>query len=853
MPSRADTVERLFHAALELAPERRGAFLQRETAGDATLIAQVERLLEVDAGAAPVDETSALARVAHQLLHDPGHSIGRTVGPYRIVALIGTGGMGVVYRAEREDVGATVALKLLPDTLSAAMSERFLEERRTLARLRHSGIAQLFDAGVTDDNTPWFAMELVDGRPIHEYCAMTGAGLRERLRLFREVGESVHHAHQQLVVHRDLKPSNVLVTSGGNVKLIDFGVATALTPDGGRDDALTPAYAAPEQLEGQAASVQSDLYSLGVLLYQLLTGALPWATGDLAARGNVPAPSARLSLAADGLDVVDLDRICLRLLATDPAARPRSADALLRDLERLGQELPLDHAAGWRYRLRKFVRRRGRAAAVVALAVGVAGVGAVSYTRGLSQARRAAEAEASRARRIQRTLVGLLQGDDDAVGPADSLRVVTLVDRGIEQAAAVTNDAPLQAELRETLGTVLMQLGRYERADSLLAQSLDQRRAALGPDHPDVGAGLLALGRLRGEQARYAEAESTVHSAIALLGRTAGTDTRRVADGYEVLAEVLELGGKYREAIAALQTAIASGESRADTTEELAPRWYSLANNYYYAGVHDTAELLNRRVLAVWRRTLGEAHPRVADAIINLGAIAQDRGRLADAESLYTEGAAIIERWYGADHPRTAGAVSMLGRAALLQQHTGQADSLLRRALTIRRRALGDGHPRVGLLYNELANIAFGRQELVAAESLFSAAIAVYQRAYRGPHQYTGTAQSGLASVYLARKEPARAEQLARAAIATFLATLSADHLNVGVARLKLGRALYRQGRAREAEMESLRAHDLLSQKEGATSFVNAVRADLVEIYSALGRPGDAARFRAPPDSGAPR
>ncbi|MGE0439361.1 MAG: tetratricopeptide repeat protein [Gemmatimonadales bacterium] len=827
-PDRAAAIETLFHAALELPPGRRRAFLIERAAGDSELVAAVERLLAADEDAATGPTTGGVAAAAGALLGEPADRIGSQLGPYRITGVLGAGGMGVVYLAHREDVGAQVALKVLRDPLSADATRRFLQERRVLARLRHPGIAQLFDAGTDPDGAPWFALELVDGKPLPAHCAETGASLRERVRLFRLVCDAVGYAHRQLVIHRDLKPSNVLVTSAGAVKLIDFGVAEA-DADPGADGAraLTPAYSAPEQLRGEPASVSSDVYSLGVLLHELVTGRRP------ANAGTPPWPPAP----GDGsLDQRDLESICRTALAADPAARYPSVEALERDLDRLLRELPLERSVGVADRLRKLWRRRSRRIAIAAVGLVAAGAAAASYTIGLARARTAAVAEASRATRLQRMLVDLFQGGDESAGPTDSLRVVTLVDRGVEEAATLGSEPALQADLYETLGTVSRQLGRLDRADSLLQLSLARRRADPADDDRALAGGLTALGLLRAEQARFPEADSLVREGIAMLTRTAGPASPRVAEGYEALAEVLELAGRYPEAIAALQRAIAIGGPGADTTAELAPRWYSLANNFYYAGELDSAETLNRRVLAIWNRTYGDGHPRVADVIINLGAIEQDRGNLAAAESLYRRGSDVMERWYGPDHLRTAGTVSMLGRVALLQRRSDEADSLIRRALAIRRRILGPDHPRVGLMLSELANIAFGRQRLAAAESLFTAAIEVYGRAYPGPHQYAGTAESGLASVYLAKGQPAEAERQARRAVATFEATLPADHLNVGIARLKIGRALLRQRRYTEARVESERALAIaLAQAGPASSWVTAIRGDLGEIYRGQG------------------
>ena len=841
MTDRAGRVEALFHQALGFPPERRAEFLEAETRDDPSVGATVASLLAADT-TTPSQVLDQLARAADRLFDPVPDRLGTELGPYRVLELIGSGGMGVVFLAERADVGARVALKILRDPLSPEATRRFLEERRVLAKLRHPHIAQLFDAGTDQGGAPWFAMEHVAGRSLVDYARSERLGGRPRLRLFRAVCEAVGYAHQQLVIHRDLKPSNVVVAADGIAKLVDFGVAE---PAGGGDGprrGLTPAYAAPELLAGAPGSVSSDIYSLGVILGELLLGWTPLAVGGLPSAG-----SGASTAPGDRVDAHDVRRLVATATAADPAHRYQSVDAMIRDIDSLLGELPLAaQARSGRHQLRKLWRRR-RAAIVggLLLALGL-GAAAVSYTIGLRRARADAVAEARRARELQRLLVGMFQGGEDAVGPADSLRVVAMVDRGAAEAAALTGEPALRADLYEALGTVFRQLGRLDRADSMLGLALDERRRGERPDSQAIARSMIALGLLRVDQGKLPDALDLVQRATDLMARTDPGDPRQRAEGHEALAEVFEHAGRYPEALRALRLAIAAAGPVADSAAELAPRWLSLANNHYYAGALDSAELYNQRVLRLWTARHGEGHPRAADVLINLGAIAQDQRKFAAAESLYARGAVTIERWYGPDHLRTASAVSMLGRIALLQAQRDRADSLIRRALTIRRKVLGPEHPRVGLMLNELANLAFGRERWREAESLFVAALTVYRRAYPGAHQYAGASQSGLASVYLAQGQFRQAEQAARDAIATYLATLTANHQNVGIARVKLGRALHRQRRQGEAEAEARTGYEILLAQTGAQSpWTRAALPLLVEIYRSLGDQPNAARFAA--------
>ncbi len=364
--------------------------------------------------------------------------------------------MGVVYLAEREDLGSFAAVKILRDaSLSPSRRERFASEQRTLAQLDHPSIARLYDAGTLPDGTPWFVMEYVDGLPLTAYCAMRVRSVPGRLELFRAVCEAVQHAHQHAIIHRDLKPSNILVRQDGGVKLLDFGIAKQLeslemaadqTRTGLR--LMTPAYAAPEQLSGERVGIHTDIYSLGVILYELLAGRLPFdfsnqTPAEIArtlaeqepARPSEVAGKGSAGAVTGGSSWADLDVLCLTAMHKDPARRYRTVDALIRDVEHFLRGEPLaarPDTLG--YRLGKFVRRNWRAVSVTAAGAALVIGLVIFYTVRLATARNAALAETARTQRIQGFMLDLFQGGDEVVGPAESLRVVTLVDRGVQEA-----------------------------------------------------------------------------------------------------------------------------------------------------------------------------------------------------------------------------------------------------------------------------------------------------------------------------------------------------------------------------------------------------------------------------------
>jgi serine/threonine-protein kinase len=868
-------VQELFHRAADLPAAEQEEFLRAACGSDTALLSHVRAMLREDARRTSLLDRD-LAHVAHEMFGAADAPLPiRDLGPYRIQRVLGEGGMGVVYLAERLDLGNQVAIKLLRDAwLSPARRERFLNEQRTLAQLNHPSIARLYDADSLSDGTPWFAMEYVEGVPLTEYCAARGAPVRERLELFRAVCEAVQFAHSHAVIHRDLKPSNILVRSDGAVRLLDFGIAKQLESlDRPADQTrtglrlMTPAYAAPEQIRGEPVGVHSDVYSLGVILYELLAGRLPFDLSSrtpaeaetilvnevpvrpsLAARRPQPAGGSAGGVEASRAAWADLDVLCLTAMHKDPQRRYRSVEALIRDIEYFLRGEPLEaRPDSLGYRLGKFVRRNLRAVtATAAVVVAILSL-VVFFTARLAVARNEALAEAARTQRIQQFMLNLFQGGDPSVGPAADLRVVTLLDRGVQEAHALGSEPALQAELYLTLGDVYRKLGSFERAGQLIESSLEQRRAQFGGDHRAVAESLIALGVLRAEQARLEEAEQLVRDGLAMLRRHLPGDHPHVANALASLGKVFQDRGAYDDAILAYEEAVRLHSRSAGPTPDLAESLGELANTHFYAGLYDQSEQLNQRVLLINTRLYGERHPSVGDALINLGAIQFERGHYAEAEQFYRQGLETIQTWYGKDHHRTASAMTMLGRAMIQQAHKREeAAVVMREALGIQERVFGPVHPRVASALNELGLIALREKRLGEAEASFRRMADIYKIIYNDNHYYIGIALSNLAGVHQERREYARAEALFREALRRYAETLAAEHQLVGIAHVRLGRALLLQRRFREAEQESLAGYGILmKQTSPPARWLNDARADLVACYEALNQPARAAQIRA--------
>ncbi|MEO8619632.1 MAG: tetratricopeptide repeat protein [bacterium] len=858
-------IQALFHAAADLPEWERQEYLAGTCRDDPSLVAITLSLLHEDArGDSVLDR--GLAHSAHQVIDQPDRLTpsSQRFGPYRITKLIGEGGMGVVYMAERDDLGSIAAIKILRDAwLSPARRERFEAERRTLAQLNHPFIAHLYDADALPDGTPWFVMEYVDGVAITEHCRRKGLSIAERLQLFRDVCIAVEHAHRHLVVHRDLKPSNILVTADGTVKLVDFGIAKQLdsldvpmdqTRTGQR--LMTPAYAAPEQLQNGRIGVHTDVYALGVILYELLAGTPPFDFADRTPgeieRILVEQEPTRPSIAAGHSALsraqwADLDVLCLSAMHKDPARRYRTVEALGRDIDHYIAEEPLEaRPDSRRYRVGKFVRRNARAV-VATSGVIIALITLVAfYTSRLARARNEAIAETERARRIQRFTLALFSGGDDAAGPADSLRVVTLVDRGLREAETLRPEPAVEADLDVTLGGIYQKLGNLKRADSLLSAALTIRRRIRGAEHPDVAASLVALGRVRVDEAQFESADRLIQDGLDMSRRTLSAGDPAIIDAAGARGYVLEERGKYPEAIVALGDVLRMKREAHAQPQELALSLSTLADAHFYAGHYAESDSLNREALAIDRKVYGNRHPLVSDLIINLGATQFERGNYADAERLDREALAITTDFYGTQHYKTAGNLTMLGRALVRQNRFSEADSVLRLALAIRERVYGPNHPNVASTVNELSSIAMQQGRFDDAVNGFRRMLSIYHAVYGDKHYLLGLATSNMASSLMAKKDYVGAEPLFRDAIRRYLETQGPEHLNTGIARIKLGRTLLRQRRFAEAEVETHAGYDIMmKQASPSISFIKNARIDLVAEYDSLGHPDKAAPFRA--------
>ncbi len=861
-PERWRQLEPILGRALKLPPSERPAFLGHACAADPTLRAEVETLLGADAAAGRFLEEGAYEYAAELLSEwrQEGRHValpsGQRIGPYRIVRELGRGGMGVVYLAERADgqFDQQVALKLIRQGGDFdAVVRRFLAERQILARLRHENIARLFDGGLAEpasgqpeDRQPYFIMELVEGAPITDYCDERRLSVEQRLALFLQVGRAVQYAHRNLVVHRDLKPSNILVTDQGRVKLLDFGIAKLLAQEQDATEAvltqtgrlvLTPQYAAPEQARSEAVTTATDVYALGLVLYELLAGRRPYRVAGLGplemARvicevepdppsvvvGRVEerrhADGTATTIAPEALGRQrgvtaerlrrqlqgDLDTIVLKALKKEPERRYQSADQFVEDVQRYLAGLPVvaqPDTLG--YRLRKFVgRHRVGVAAALALLVLLAVVLGLLGQRA-AQAERIQQ-EAAKLETVQEFLVGLFEVSDPENVERRDITARELLDRGVERIAQLADQPEVQAALSQVLGVVYRQLGMYPEARTLLEQALAQRRALHGSEHVDVARSLSELAWLLDDMGTYDEAERLYREALAMQRKLLGNEHEDVAESLNNLALLLYHKGALDEAEAFLREALDLGRSLlGDEHPHLATGMNNLAMLLHDQGSYDEAERLYRQALAMRRNLLGVQHPHIANNLANLATLLQARGNYEEAESLLREALAMERNLLGDEHPSIA---SDLNNLAMLLRDRGnydEAESLLREALAMERNLLGDEHPHLATGLNNLAMLLHDQGSYDEAERLYRQALAMLRNLLGDEHPHVATGLNNLATLLHDQGSYDEAERLYRQALAMRRKLLGAQHPSVAQSLHRLGQLALDRRRLDEAE-----------------------------------------------------
>ncbi|MEL7449141.1 MAG: serine/threonine-protein kinase [Pseudomonadota bacterium] len=880
-------LETIFNTAFELDGEERERYLAEACGDDVALRREVESLLSsVHAEDTAIERM--IGEAAEHTIEQQADATGVHIGPYRVVRTLGTGGMGSVYLAKRDDkqFRQRVAIKLVNSFLvNPETRARFLAEREILATLEHPHIARLLDGGDTEEGAPYLVMEYIRGLPVTAFCDRNNLTIDERLELFRKICEAVHFAHQNLVVHRDIKPGNILVTRDGTPKLLDFGIAKildterfdrtiALTQLG--DRLLTPENASPEQVLGRPVTTASDVYSLGVLFYELLAGRRPHDLRGLSpgemerticevdpvppsttvtgaprpgpqpdaaaiaeARGTTPE---RLRRALSG----DLDNIVLAALRKEPDRRYGSAFALAEDVRRHQEGEPIwARKDTWSYRTGKFLQRHTfgvatAAAAMVALVV----FAAMMYV----QANRIAR-EADIKSQVIEYIISVFEVADPSEARGRTFTAEEIVDRGAKQIAMRDNlDPQVRATIMDTIGKVYSNLGFYDKAVPLLEEALQARRESMPSGHKDIAASLMNLGETRHDSGQWDEALVLLEEALEINRRANGNEHESVARTLHAIGSVWRLKDEldlaethYRDSLE-LYTRLFGGED-----DRVGQVLSDLAHVERIIGNLEEAETLGRRALEINRRKLGDDHPIIIFDLNSLAATLKGMGRFDEAWTYYQEAVASAERIYADNltHQGYITTVLNIGQFHLQAGNLGEAEAAFREVLRLERQQRGDIDTYVAYDMTELARVLSLRGSFAEAEQLARGALDIYAQTLADDHVFVATPLTTLGAVLTETGRAADAEDYLRRALAIHEGSDPPKPVPMARTQGELGETLTALGRYDEAEPLLRASFDTLSENggEGDAEAV-AARDRLLRLYDLWVRPEAAEALR---------
>jgi serine/threonine-protein kinase len=873
--TRFERIGELLLAARELPRAERARFV-RESAADAEMAAEVLDLLRGEESGGRFD--ALLDRFAGQAAGDGAAVDGpASIGPYRVLGVLGHGGMGAVYLAERDDgeFRNRVAIKLLrADRAGPELKRRFLAERQILARLVHRNIAWLLDGSMTGDGLPYLVMEYVDGRPLLEYCDARRLDVTRRLELFLDICAAVEYAHRRLIVHRDLKPGNILVTDDGVVKLLDFGIAklldapedASLTRTGQR--VMTPDYASPEQVLGETIGTASDVYQLGVLLYELLTGRRPYrVTGSLREMeqailtSDPPRPSAAITMSGDpgrdtsgtGRDEAvpgepadpakragarattlsrlnrrlagDLDQIVLKALRKEPEQRYGTATELAEEVRRHLDGRPVLARRGTvRYRASRFIRRNrmgvGAGALLFLSLVGGAAGTAWQARRAAVEARIAADerdrarVEAEKATRLASFMTSLFDVAAQGDVRTDTLRLLPVLERGAARIHDELGDQPeVQAAALIAVSDLYEKLGRFDEALRYAEESLRVRREALGPQHPDVAESLDNLGGLMMDRADIAAAAMHWGEAV---------DVRRALIS-------------------------ASGPADSVVHTQLANSLHNYAVAQWRSGHLELADSLEREAIALYDAAGAGTDARMASSLDVLALVRRDQGRPEETVELTQRALDIRRAALPAVHINIAVSLNNLATGLMAVKRFDEAEPLLRESLDMRRALLGDEHPQVASAIHNLGAVLMELNRDDDAIAHYHRALAMRRELLGDDHLDIALSLSSIARLHHERKRYDQALPLFVDALTRWERGLSAEHPVVLRTRASIADCLAKTGRHAEAEPELLAAYDILVRTVGERhADTQRTRGFLRDLYTSWGRPADAARYLDP-------
>jgi serine/threonine protein kinase/TolA-binding protein len=892
---RWERLQQLFSRAVELSGPERKAFVDAETADDAAMRAELLELLACDNGGGRTGPlTLALGAALDTTTRDRRKAlVGRVLGNYKLVSVLGHGGTGTVYLGERADrqYSAQVAVKIVDGgTMQGELGLRFRAERQILASLNHPNIARLIDAGETEEGNPYLVMEYVHGEPLDRYCDRQQLGLNQRLQLFLDICGAVQYAHQNLVVHRDLKPANILVTAEGAPKLLDFGIAKLL--DAGEaaaamaltrmnDRLLTPEYASPEQILGRPVTTASDVYALGVVLYELLTGLRPYTvpasasqlelersicitdplrpsaavkrareSGPLEGQSEILAVAAARRLAPEKLQKRlggDIDAIVMRALRKEPQHRYNSIEQLASDVRRYLTREPVQARQGnWFYYSQRFIRRHAfGATAGAAFMVFLAAFAMISTIQAqrIAAERDRATQQSSRAEKVSTFMLETFANADpfeysgrDGAQPETAQELLERAGRKIRE--DLGEHPQVRAQLLEAIGRAFRRRGDDKSAISYLGDAAALRRKmSLGAGDEETAAVMVDLAISMREGGDVLGSDAVLLEAGDMLQRLqldhSLTYARMLANRGRVqmkLGKTDAAQAYFDQSLAVFRDLLRPGD------EEIAGLLVDKAIAFLWKDDPVAAERSAREALDIYTVALPRLHPDRTSAQTQLGEALRLQGRLNEASVLLKESLVANRTVYGENNRRVADVLDSLAKIRRAQHDLKDAEDYAQQAVTVQTNAEGQDHWRTAYYRTSLAATQIERREYTEAEGHLRAAIAIYQKSLSADHPYVASAEHYLGDLLLKTNQLKDAEAVFMAAM-NRSKRASEPEWRAARSASGLGEALYRQGRARDAEPYLVNSYRALSSDRNADATAQATaRERVVRFYTDRGQ-----------------
>ena len=763
-PERWEKIQSLFERALEIDPTERNIFLKKECGDDKELFEEVISLLKADTEAHSIFSAS----VSDYISIDEKTLSGKIFGNYRAVEQIGSGGMGSVYLAERADgqFEQKVALKIIkPGMNSKEIVSRFEAERQILARLQHPNIARLLDGGISDSGLPFFTMEYVDGLPITEYCDKNNLSIDERLELFIKVCDAVMFAHQNLVIHRDIKPGNILVQEDGTVKLLDFGIAKVFEEDEKQKfvtrtgvRVMTPEFASPEQVRGDPVSTATDIYSLGLVLYHLLTGYPPYKVDTTSAIElekaiclTEPTKPSTMLIKISGLSSTeekklspgyisqtrktsipklkkiisgDLDNICLMVLQKEPSRRYNSVALFITDIRNHLNGLPvIARKSTASYRAKKFIQRHKVGVAVTSISLIVIAAVTIFYTIQLAEQRDKAELEAEKSRKVSEFLAGLFEVSDPSQSKGKDITARELLDNGARKIEVEMKDEPeVQAMMLDVIGRVYRTLGIYDKAESYMLEGLTIRQKMLDESDPDLALSYFNLGEMYHYKNDYVKAEEYYRKALEIRDAAYGTDNLDVASSIDLISRLERDKRNFHIADSLARVAM---EIRLKLTSDsdyvMVDSYHSLAMLADINGNSEEAERFLRKEAEILKRE-GKEYPAF---LSNFAQVLSRNSKFNEADSIIKKALEVSREYYGEEHPYFANTIEQY---ALFKNDMGFSDTalaMMNSVIVIREKVFGENSKDYTLTLNNVGRMYYNLNQYDKSIEYFKEAIKI--------------------------------------------------------------------------------------------------------------------------------